>query len=378
MEEPATESIAKHFRELKDPRTGNAKQHIFLEILIIAICAVICGADGWNDVELYGKNKKAWLKTFLELPKGIPSHDTFGRVFALIQPDEFQERFIEWIKAIEKLTAGQVIAIDGKQLRRSHDHDLGKAAIYMVSAWATTNQVVLGQRKVADKSNEITAIPELLKLLDLAGCIVTIDAIGTQTEIVKTIVDGGADYLLSVKENQGHLFDDVQYLFEVDAARGFAQVPHSYAQKVNKGHGRLETRECWAIDDEEYLAYLRNHERWLGLKSIVRIISKREIGEKVEIQISYFISSLPADAQAILKAKRSHWKIENQLHWVLDIAFREDDSRVRKDHGPENLAVLRHLALNLLKNEKSAKGGIHAKRLQAGWNNDYLLTILKS
>jgi predicted transposase YbfD/YdcC len=378
MEEPATESIAKHFRELKDPRTGNAKQHIFLEILIIAICAVICGADGWNDVELYGKNKKAWLKTFLELPKGIPSHDTFGRVFALIQPDEFQERFIEWIKAIEKLTAGQVIAIDGKQLRRSHDHDLGKAAIYMVSAWATTNQVVLGQRKVADKSNEITAIPELLKLLDLAGCIVTIDAIGTQTEIVKTIVEGGADYLLSVKENQGHLFDDVQYLFEVDAAKGFAQVPHSYAQKVNKGHGRLETRECWAIDDEEYLAYLRNHERWLGLKSIVRIISKREIGEKVEIQISYFISSLPADAQAILKAKRSHWKIENQLHWVLDIAFREDDSRVRKDHGPENLAVLRHLALNLLKNEKSAKGGIHAKRLQAGWNNDYLLTILKS
>ena len=378
MEEPATESIAKHFRELKDPRTGNAKQHIFLEILIIAICAVICGADGWNDVELYGKNKKDWLKTFLELPKGIPSHDTFGRVFALIQPDEFQERFIEWIKAIEKLTAGQVIAIDGKQLRRSHDHDLGKAAIYMVSAWATTNQVVLGQRKVADKSNEITAIPELLKLLDLAGCIVTIDAIGTQTEIVKTIVDGGADYLLSVKENQGHLFDDIQYLFEVDVAKGFAQVPHSYAQKVNKGHGRLETRECWVIDDEEYLAYVRNHERWSGLKSIVRIISKREIGEKVEIQISYFISSLPADAQAILKAKRSHWKIENQLHWVLDIAFREDDSRVRKDHGPENLAVLRHLALNLLKNEKSAKGGIHAKRLQAGWNNDYLLTILKS
>ena len=210
MEEQATENIAKHFRELTDPRTGNAKRHIFIEILIIAICAVICGADGWNDVELYGKNKKDWLKTFLKLPKGIPSHDTFGRVFALIKPEEFQKHFIEWIKAIEKLTAGQVVAIDGKQLRRSHDHDAGKAAIYMVSAWATTNQVVLGQRKVDDKSNEITAIPELLKLLDLAGCIVTIDAIGTQTEIVKTIVDGGADYLLSVKENQGNLFDDIQ------------------------------------------------------------------------------------------------------------------------------------------------------------------------
>jgi predicted transposase YbfD/YdcC len=378
MEEQATESIAKHFRELKDPRTGNAKRHIFIEILIIAICAVICGADGWNDVELYGTNKKDWLKTFLELPNGIPSHDTFGRIFALIKPEEFQERFIEWIKAIEKLTAGEVIAIDGKQLRGSHDHDAGKAAIYMVSAWATTNQVVLGQRKVANKSNEITAIPELLKLLDLAGCIVTIDAIGTQTEIVKTILDGGADYLLSVKENQGNLFDDIQYLFEVDAAKGFAQIPHSYAQKVNKGHGRLETRECWVIDTEEYLDYLRKRERWPGLKSIVRIIAKREIGEKIEIQISYFITSLPADAKTILKAKRSHWKIENQLHWVLDIAFREDDSRVRKDHGPENLAVLRHMALNLLKNEKSAKGGIHAKRLQAGWNNDYLLAILKS
>jgi len=378
MEEQATENIAKHFRELTDPRTGNAKRHIFIEILIIAICAVICGADGWNDVELYGKNKKDWLKTFLKLPKGIPSHDTFGRVFALIKPEEFQKLFIEWIKAIEKLTAGQVVAIDGKQLRRSHDHDAGKAAIYMVSAWATTNQVVLGQRKVDDKSNEITAIPELLKLLDLAGCIVTIDAIGTQTEIVKTIVDGGADYLLSVKENQGNLFDDIQYLFEVDAAKGFDQVSHSYTQKVNKGHGRLETRECWAIDVEEYLDYLRKRERWPGLKSIVRIIAKREIGEKIEIQMSYFITSLPADAQSILKVKRGHWKIENQLHWVLDIAFREDESRVRKDHGPENFAVLRHMALNLLKNEKSAKGGIHAKRLQAGWNNDYLLAILKS
>lgn len=378
MDTKASENIAKHFGGLKDPRTGNAKQHIFLEILIIAICAVICGADGWNDIELYGRNKKAWLKTFLELPKGIPSHDTFGRVFGLLKPEEFQEHFIEWVKAIEKLTAGQVIAIDGKQLRRSHDHDLGKAAIYMVSAWATANQVVLGQRKVDEKSNEITAIPELLKLLEISGCIVTIDAIGTQTEIAQTIVNGGSDYLLSVKENQGHLFEDIQYLFEVDAVKGFAQVPHSYAKTVNKGHGRLETRECWAIDNEEYLSFLRKRELWAGLRSIVRIVAKREIGEKIEVQTRYFISSLPANAKAILKAKRSHWKIENQVHWVLDIAFREDESRVRKEHSSENLAVLRHMALNLLKNEKTARGGIHAKRLQAGWNNDYLLTILKN
>lgn len=372
MEKEAIGSITKHFGELQDPRTGNAKAHIFLEILIIAICAVICGADGWSDIALFGKNKKDWLKTFLELPKGIPSHDTFGRVFAKIRPEEFQKRFIEWVQAIEKLTAGQVIAVDGKKLRRSHDQQTGKEAIYMVSAWATENQLVLGQTKVADKSNEITAIPELLQLLDITGCIVTIDAIGTQTKITETIVAGGGDYL----ENQGHLFEDIQCLFEVDVAHGIDKAQHSYAQTVNKGHGRLEIRECWATEKEEYLALVRKHENWKGLRSVVRIVSQRNFGEKVETQTRYFISSLPADAKTILKVKRSHWKIENQLHWVLDIAFREDESRVRKDHSSENLAVLRHVALNLLKQEKTAKGGIHAKRLQAGWNNDYLLAIL--
>jgi predicted transposase YbfD/YdcC len=377
MEGKPTASIEEHFGKLSDPRTGNAKQHIFLEIVVIAICAVICGADGWNDIELFGKNKKAWLKTFLELPKGIPSHDTFGRVFAQIKPEEFQKRFIEWVQAIEELTTGQVIAIDGKKLRRSHDNQAGKAAIYMVSAWATQNQLVLGQTKVADKSNEITAIPELLQLLEITGCIVTIDAIGTQTEIASTIVKGGGDYLLSVKENQGHLFEDIQFLFAVDVAQGFER-EHSYAKTVNKGHGRMEIRECWAIDNEAYLSLIRKREQWEGLKSIVRIASQRQIGDQIEIQTRYFISSLPADAKKILKCKRSHWKIENQVHWILDIAFREDESRVRKDHAAENLAVLRHIALNLLKKEKTAKGGIHAKRLHAGWNNDYLLAVLKS
>ena len=220
MEKEAIGSITKYFGELQDPRTGNAKAHIFLEILIIAICAVISGADDWSDIELFGKNKKDWLKTFLRLPKGIPSHDTFGRIFAKIRPEEFQRRFIEWVQAIEKLTAGQVIAVDGKKLRRSHDQQTGKEAIYMVSAWATENQLVLGQTKVADKSNEITAIPELLQLLDITGCIVTIDAIGTQTKIAETIVTGGGDYLLAVKENQGHLFEDIHSLFEVDVAHG--------------------------------------------------------------------------------------------------------------------------------------------------------------
>ncbi len=374
--EPGIGSIAKHFSKVKDPRIDRTKQHGLLDILIIAICGVICGADSWVDIELFGKTKTEWLKTFLKLPNGIPSHDTFGRVFAALNPQEFESSFMEWVQAINQLTQGQVIAIDGKQLRGSQDSGIGKNAIYMVSAWATENQLVLGQRKVDDKSNEITAIPKLLKLLEVKGCIVMVDAIGTQTKIVKTIIEQGGDYILAVKENQGHLYEDIHDLFADNQQFNYEGIPHSYAKLINKDHGRIEIRQCWTISDPEYLANIRDLKRWEGIQTLVMILSERRIEDEIEVQDRYFISSLESNAEKILRAKRSYWGIENRLHWVLDIAFNEDRSRVRKDNAPQNFAVLRHMALNLLKQEKTAKGGIKAKRLQCGWNVDYLLKVL--
>ena len=378
MRKKPLEAIEEHFSKVSDPRVERTKEHKLIDMIAIAICAVICGAEGWTDIENFGNSKLAWLKTFLELPNGIPSHDTFGRVFSMLDARQFQLAFYEWVWAVNDMIQGQIINIDGKCLRGSKDKGLGKRAIYMVSAWAEENELVLGQRKVDEKSNEITAIPELLKILSISGCIVTIDAMGTQTNIAKTIVEAQADYVLSVKENQGRLFEDIATLFAVDQASDFKYASYEYKKTTNKGHGRIDMRECWSTSDPAYLRLIRGLENWIGLRSIAMVICTRIIGDQVTRYVRYYITSLPSDADRILHAVRKHWSIENKLHWVLDVALNEDHCRVRKDQAPENLAVLRHIALNLLKQEKTAKGGIHAKQLQAAWKEDYLLKVLAS
>jgi len=367
--------IGEHFGSMEDPRIDRRKLHKLMDILVMAICAAICGADTWEDVETFGKAKEKWFRGFLELPNGIPSHDTFNRVFNRLDPQEFQNCFMSWIKAASQIMGGQVIAIDGKVLRRSHDQGVGKAAIDLVSAWATANHLVLGQVKVDEKSNEITAIPQLLKALEISGCIVTIDAMGCQTEIAAEIVDQEADYVLALKDNQGNLFEDVKLLFDDLEDSSYKAYRYDDHKTVNKGHGRIEIRECWTISDPEILQHLRGFSRWKKLSTVSRIRSQRWIGDQKSCEDRYHIASITG-AKRILSAVRSHWGIENQLHWCLDIAFDEDRCRVRKEHGAENFAILRHIALNLLKQEKTCKRSIKGKRLLAGWDEGYLFKVL--
>lgn len=378
MSETPLGSISTHFGQVVDPRVERGKLHQLLDIITIAICAVICGADDWVEVEEFGNVRLDWFQTFLTLPNGIPSHDTFGDVFARLDPDEFSRGFSSWVQTISQLLPGEVIPIDGKTLRRSHAHRLGKHAIHMVSAWASSNHLVLGQVKVAEKSNEITAIPALLQALALHGCIVTIDAMGCQTGIAQSIIAQKADYLLALKGNQGHLLDDVSDLFTTARAAKFKDVVHDFAKTMDKDHGRIETRRCWTISEPSELEYIRDLKDWAQLRSLVMLEATRRIGQTTTTEIRYYISSLVLSAAQALSVVRAHWSIENEVHWVLDVAFREDDCRVRTGFAPQNFAVLRHLALDLLKRETSIKVGIKARRHIAGWSNEYLYKVLSN
>jgi predicted transposase YbfD/YdcC len=337
---------------------------------------VICGADTWVEVEEFGKAKRAWLETFLALPNGIPSHDTFGRVFACLDPEPFHACFLSWVQAINTVLPTQQIAIDGKTARRSHERAEGKAAIQRVSAWASASHLVLAQRHVAEHSNEKTALPFLLEQLELAGCIVSIDAMGCHAKIAKQIKEQDGEDVLALKANQGTLYQDVVDLFADALTPQGADLLHDYHPTEDKGHGRVERRQYWTIADPEVIAYLNAKEAWPGLRRVGMLEAERQVGEQVTRERRYYIMSLVGNAQAFGDAVRSHWGIENGLHWVLDLAFGEDRSRIRKDYSQQNFVVLRHMALNLLKQERTAQCGIKARRLKAGWSEDYLRKVL--
>ena len=383
-------SVTSYFSDLPDPRSPMGRRHVLSDMLTIAICAVICGADGWVQIQEFGESKREWFATFLELPHGIPAHDTFGRVFGLLDPDAFERCFMAWSAAMAGSSAGKLVSFDGKSLRHSFAHAWDKSGMaHLVSAFAGANRVVLGQLAVAHvrpgegdeerRGNEITTLPKLLELLDLRGATVTIDAIGCQRAVAEKVLSRGADYVLCVKDNQPTLRAKAKALLDeavLEGAQGICGGPGGFYQEVDGDHGRIETRRVWATDQVDSLGKLLT--QWPELRSIAAVERVREvIGGKTETERHYYISSLPGcDARRMAEAVRGHWGIENRLHWHLDVSFGEDDCRIRKDHGGENFSRLRRISLNLLQKEATLERGIKTKRLRAGWDHDYLLKVL--
>ena len=379
-----TALIETHFGGIKDPRaahsiawrvTRNAIEHKLIDILIITICAAICGANDRSAITQYGRAKQEWLKTWLELPNAIPSPDTFNRVFARLKPEELQKCFVGWMQAVQTVTEGELLNIDGKTLRGAKEARNSRSLIHMVSVWSASQHLVLAQQKVSEKSNEITAIPALLKLLSVRGCLVSIDAMGCQTEIAKVIIEQGADYVLALKGNQGDLHTDVVQLFTSARKQNFRNIEHQFYSTVSNGHGRIETRRYWTMGNKEYLI---GAQKWSGLRSIGMVESQREINGKVSIEQRYYILSIPSDVHRFAAAVRSHWSIENQLHWILDVGFAEDAAQSCAGYAAENLAVIRHVGINLLSRDNESKVGVKTRRLQAGWDDNYLKTVLSA
>jgi len=374
MEKLKAKSLFDSLQEISDPRVERTKRHLLVDILVIAICAVICGAESWEEIAEFGRAKREWFSRFLELPHGIASHDTFRRVFLLLKAEEFERTFLEWVKAAVKLSQGAVVNIDGKELCGTHATGR-KEGLRLVSAWAAQQSVVLGQVRTAEKSNEITAIPELLAVLELAGAIVTIDAMGCQKAIAAQIRAQNAEYVLALKGNHANLHQEIVDYFAWAERQKWREIEVSTAHSVEKGHGRIEERRVVVTEDIDWIL---EKEQWSGMRSIVMVEAEREIiGGKRSTERRFFISSLAADAEQIGAAVRGHWAIENQLHWSLDVCFNEDACRTRTGNAAENLAIVRHIGLNLLKQEKTCKMGLKGKRLKAGWDESYLLKVLK-
>jgi predicted transposase YbfD/YdcC len=368
-----TALIETHFGVLQDYRAVNQIEHKLIDMIIITICATICGADDWKAIAEYGKTKHDWLKTFLELPNGIPSDDTFNRLFSRLKPEELQKCFMGWMQAVHQVTDGELLNIDGKNLRGAKEPGNSRSFIHMVSVWSASHHLVLGQKKVSEKSNEITAIPPLLEMLAIKGCLVSIDAMGCQREIAHTIIEQGGDYVLALKGNQGNLHEDVVQLFTAARNQDFRNIEHQFHSTVSQGHGRSEARSYWVMGDTEYLI---GAEQWVGLKSIGMVESARTVNGKTSIEQRYYLLSINSDVQRFAQAVRSHWSIENQLHWVLDVSFSEDKVQNYQGYSAENLAVIRHLGINLLSRDKKTQVGMKTKRLKAGWDNNYLKDTL--
>jgi len=370
-----TQQMQSYFSEIEDPRVQRTRAHLLTDILIIGILSVIAGGKGWEDMENYGLSKHDWLKEFLTLANGIPCPDTFRRVFERINPKVFERCFHRWVQSIVETVGAQVIPIDGKTLKGSYDRKHHKSALHLVSAWASEYSLVLGQVKVADKSNEITAIPALLELLDLAGCIITIDAMGTQTAIATQIYQASADYVLALKANHPTLHGQVKTWFEQALALKFEGINFSYDERVETGHHRTEKRQVWTVPISQ-LPPLHQQADWLGLQTVVMVVRVRHLWNKTTRQAQFYLTSLESDACKLGQAIRLHWGVENGLHWTMDVTFKEDDCRVRTGHAPQNLALLRRIALNALNREHSFKRSNRQKSNRAAMDNNYMLTIL--
>ena len=371
MDTTAPESLIEHFSKLEDPRVDRNKKHELIDVIVLCVCAVVSGAEGWSDIEEFGRTKLEWLRRYVPLANGIPVDDTIARIISALSVSGFQECFMSWMEDVVKLSGGEVIAVDGKTQRRSHDRRRGVKALHMVSAWACGNGVVLGQVKTEEKSNEITAVPELLDKLELSGCIVTLDAMGCQRAIAKQVKEGGGDYVLAVKGNQEQLDGEVRQYFDAAREKDFKCKAIQNEETAEDGHGRVEYRSYFLSTDLSTLSCVK---KWNGLRAVGMVESERHSGGRVGIEQRYFITSLE-DVESFRRAVRSHWGIENELHWRLDVTFREDESRIRRGNAPHNMGVIRHVAVNLLKREPT-KISVRKKRIRAALNDRFRDNIL--